>query len=118
MKIESYKDLLIWQKGIELTGLIYDITDKFPGKENYGLVSQMQRAAVSIPSNIAEGFNRQHLKEYRQFCFIALSSCAELETQLIIAHNRQYITESIFNSISEVINHESRMIRKLLKNLK
>jgi four helix bundle protein len=85
MKIKSYKELDVWKKGIEIVDMVYTMTGTFPKEERYGLTTQMQRAAVSIASNIAEGFARQHTKEYQQFCYIALGSCAELETQLIIA---------------------------------
>ncbi len=80
MKVRSYRELDVWKKGIEIVDLVYEITKKFPNEERYGLATQMQRAAVSIPSNIAEGFARQHTKEYQQFCYISLGSCAELET--------------------------------------
>lgn len=83
--VRSYKELKVWQKGIEVVKLIYAITDKFPKSETYGLASQMQRAAVSVPSNIAEGQARQHTKEFRQFLHTSLGSVAELDTQLIVA---------------------------------
>ena len=85
MGIKSYKDLDVWNKGIEIVDLVYDITAKFPKEEKYGLAAHMQKAAISIPSNIAEGHARQHTREYQQFCHIALGSCAELATQLTIA---------------------------------
>ncbi|GAF73329.1 unnamed protein product, partial [marine sediment metagenome] len=78
-KIKNFQDLRIWQKGIEVLKDIYILTKKFPKEELYGLTSQMRRSAVSIPSNIAEGFRRYHNKEYKQFLYIALGSCAELE---------------------------------------
>jgi len=84
-KIRNFKDLKIWQRGVELVKLIYVITNSFSVDEKYGLVSQMRRSAVSIPSNIAEGFMRRHNKEYKQFLYIALGSLAELETQIIIS---------------------------------
>jgi four helix bundle protein len=85
MYLKSYKELKVWQKSIELVKEIYRITNGFPRNEIYGLVIQMRRAAVSIPSNIAEGYSRKNLKEYLQFLRVAYSSSAELETQLIIA---------------------------------
>jgi four helix bundle protein len=85
VKIKSYRDLKIWQHGIALVKLVYTSTEQFPRQELYGLVGQMRRAAVSIPSNVAEGFRRQHNKEYKQFLFISLGSCAELETQITIS---------------------------------
>ena len=79
-KIKNFQDLRIWQIGIEVVKDIYVLTKKFPKEELYGLTSQMRRSAVSIPSNIAEGFRRYHNKEYKQFLYIVLGSCAELET--------------------------------------
>ena len=78
-KIRNFRDLDIWKKGIEIVKDTYRIAGGFPKQEFYGLVSQMQKSAVSIPSNIAEGFNRFHNKEYKQFLYVALGSCAELE---------------------------------------
>lgn len=91
MKVKDYKDLKIWQKGIEIVDVVYKLTDKFPASETYGLKIQMRRASISIPSNIAEGFARKSNKEYKQFLCISLGSCAELDTQLIIANKRGYI---------------------------
>jgi len=85
MKIKDYKDLQIWQKGIEIADKIYSVTEGFPKTELYCLISQMRRASISIPSNIAEGFARHHSREYKQFLYISLGSCAELETQLILS---------------------------------
>lgn len=84
MKINSYKELLVWQKSIELVKEIYKISNSLPQSELYGLVSQMRRASVSIPSNIAEGYKRQDLGSFVQFLSTAEGSSAELETQLII----------------------------------
>ena len=85
MYLKSYKELKVWQRSIDLVKEIYRITDQFPKNETYGLSIQMQRAAVSMPSNIAEGYLRKNLKEYLQFLRISYGSSAELETQLIIA---------------------------------
>lgn len=84
MKTKSFKDLLVWQKGIELVESVYKITAELPVQEKFGLSSQLQRAAVSVPSNIAEGYKRNNLPEYIQFCGIAAGSLAELETQMTI----------------------------------
>jgi four helix bundle protein len=84
-KIETYRDLHIWNLGIELVKDIYKSTESFPKHELYGIVGQMRRSAISIPSNIAEGFKRYHNKEYRQFLYVTLGSCAELETQITIS---------------------------------
>jgi four helix bundle protein len=111
------KDLQIWQKGIEIVDKIYALTDSFPKAELYGLSSQMKKASVSIPSNIAEGFARNHSKEYKQFLSIALGSCAELDTQLIIANRRDYIKKNDLEVLADQINHESRMISSLINKL-
>ena len=84
-EIKSYRDLLIWKKGIELVREIYILTRNFPKLEKFVLIDQIHRAAISIPSNIAEGQTRQYSKEFKQFLYIALGSLAELDTQLIIA---------------------------------
>ncbi len=97
--------------------MVYSATEKFPRHESYGLVSQMRRAATSIPSNIAEGFVRHHTKEYKQFLYVSLGSCAELETQLIISHRRSYINQEILDELTEALNHESRMLVNLINNL-
>jgi len=118
MKVKDYKELKVWQKGIEIVDKIYSITDKFPKEELYGLVSQMRRAAISIPSNISEGFVRHHTNEYKRFLYISLGSCAELDTQLIISNRRNYVTKRDLEEFSEDINHESRMLVSLINKLK
>jgi len=84
-KIKDFRDLNIWKKGTGIVKGAYLITKAFPKNEIYGLTAQIRRSAVSIPSNIAEGFARKHNKEYRHFLYIALGSCAELETQIEIS---------------------------------
>ena len=93
------------------------MTKKFPKEELYGLTSQMRRSAVSIPSNIAEGFRRYHNKEYKQFLYIALGSCAELETQIIIANELDYINETDKTELIEKIKYICRMTVKLINKL-
>jgi len=116
-KIKDFKDLKIWQKSMEIVMDIYNITKTFPREETYGITSQMRRSAVSIPSNIAEGFKRHHNKEYKQFLYIALGSSAELETHLILAENLKYVTKKTAESIYENMDHLSRMITTLRKKL-
>ena len=116
-KIKSYKDLKIWQKGIELVEQIYSISKSFPREEIYGLQSQIRRSVVSIPSNIAEGFARFHNKEYRNFLFIALGSCAELTTQIIIAQRLNYIEKAKTDRIIDQIEQISKMTMNLIKKL-
>ncbi|MCX5698457.1 MAG: four helix bundle protein [Candidatus Omnitrophica bacterium] len=115
MKVRSYKELDVWKKGLDIVDKVYGLTKRFPDEEKYGLVTQMQRSAVSIPSNIAEGFARQHSKEYTQFLYVALGSCAELETHLIISNRRGYITQKELEDLQEEIDRESRMLMNLKK---
>jgi len=116
-KIKSFRDLDVWKKGIEIVKDVYKTVDGFPKQEFYGLSNQMQRCSVSIPSNIAEGFNRFHNKEYKQFLYVALGSCAELETQIEIAVELKYINEQRKIYLLEKLDHESRMLRNLIKKL-
>ena len=117
MSVKDYKDLKVWQKGLDIVDKIYSITDSLPKHELYGLVSQMRRASISIPSNVAEGFARHHTKEYKRFLYVSLGSCAELDTQLIIANRRNYITKKTLEQLSEDINHEARMLSSLINKL-
>ena len=117
MAIRTYRDLDIWKKSIELVKEVYELTKKFPKQETYALVSQMRRAAVSIPSNIAEGFRRLHNKEYKQFLHVSSGSCAELETQLTISKELTYITETDEAGLLERLDHIGRMRSNLIKKL-
>lgn len=91
--IKSYKELIVWQKSIELVKEVFLLTDGFPKSEIYGIISQMRRAAISIPSNIAEGFGRRSIKSSGQFYSIAYGSALELETQMIIARELKLAKE-------------------------
>ncbi|MDO8581201.1 MAG: four helix bundle protein [Candidatus Omnitrophota bacterium] len=115
--MKDYKDLRVWQKGIEITDVIYSMTDQFPKTEIYTLTSQMRRSAISIPSNVAEGFVRRNMKEYRQFLHISLGSCAELETQLIISKKRNYLPIDAFEKLNENLLFEMRMLISLINKL-
>ncbi len=114
--MKNHYDLDVWKKSIKLVKDIYEISKFFPKEEIYGLTSQIRRAAVSIPSNIAEGASRQSNKEFIQFLYIALGSCSEVETQIIIAKELSFIndTKSILNQIKEI----KKMINGLLKYIK
>ena len=116
-KIRTYRDLDIWKVGIQLVKDVYKLTEQFPKQEIYGLVSQMRRAVISLPSNVAEGFRRYHNKEYKQFLYVSLGSCAELETQVTIARELSYISEDKETVLLEKLDHISRMISNLLKKL-
>lgn len=115
--IRAHKDLDVWKKAIDLVTVIYKKTELFPKTEAYGLTSQIRRSAVSIPSNIAEGASRKSKTEFKQFLFIALSSAAELETQLIISRNLSYIKENEIGNLIEELNSISRMIQGLIKSI-
>lgn len=106
-RITSYRDLIVWQKSIYLVKQIYILTEQLPREEQFGIISQMRRAAVSIPSNIAEGHERNNRKEYAHFLGIAKGSAAELETQLII-------TGDIFDVATEALLEDLLEIRKML----
>lgn len=116
-RAKTYRDLDIWKISMELVKSIYTATDKFPHQETYGLVSQMRRAAISIPSNVAEGFRRYHNKEFRQFLYISLGSCAELETQATIARKLGYLITDLELQLLEKLDHICRMISNLIKKL-
>lgn len=102
---------------MEIVEGIYTTTQKFPSFELYGLTAQMRRAAVSIPSNIAEGFARKHNKEYKQFLYVVLGSSAELETQIEISGRLRLLEQKEQNALLEKIDHVNRMTMNLIKCL-
>ncbi len=112
-KIKSYRNLLIWQKGIGLVKEIYLLTGQFPSEERFGLSSQMRRAAVSVPSNIAEGQARKSTAEFIQFLSIAQGSLAELETQLIISNELEYCEAEQINGSIDLIHQLQKMVYAL-----
>jgi len=113
-----FKDLKIWQKGVDLTDGIYTVTEKFPRDQQYVLSNQMQRSALSIPSNIAEGNVRKSTKEFERFLNIANGSCAELLTQLVVAKRRSYISEESYIKLEAAAEEISRMILGLIGSLR
>lgn len=115
--VNSYKDLIVWQKSIDLVLEIYKLTNKFPKSETYGLVSQMRRSAVSIPSNIAEGRGRSTRKDYRNFLVIAYGSGAELETQIIISKKLSFGIID-FSKADNLLEETMKMLNKFLSVLK
>ena len=114
-KIASYKDLLVWQKAITIVKETYLLSKTLPEDEKFGLISQMRRCSVSIASNIAEGWGRNSTKSYIQFLRIARGSLMELETQLIICKELDYIENDNFNKINNLIVEESKMLNALIK---
>jgi four helix bundle protein len=115
--VRTHKDLNVWSKSIDFVTELYMITSLFPKSELYGLTSQIRRAAVSIPSNIAEGATRNHKTEFKQFLYIALSSAAEVDTQLIIARNLKFIEKEKLDSLQEKLSSISKMIQGLIKSI-
>jgi len=116
-KIESFQDLKIWQRSIKLVEQVYKITKAFPNDERFGLIPQIRRSAISIPSNIAEGFGRWGNKEYRHFLYISIGSCAELATQLVISFNLGYINENEKNALVDETDQISKMTTGLIKKI-
>ncbi len=115
--IRSFHDLRIWSLGIEIVKETYQLTKKFPNEEKFGLTNQMRRAAVSIPSNIAEGHIRAHTKEFLQFLRIALGSCAELHTQAIIAKELNFFVVDELKNYLKKLDDEGKQIRGLIQKL-
>jgi four helix bundle protein len=116
-KSRSFHDLIIWQMSVQLAKEIYILTSKFPGKEVYGLSDQLRRAAVSVPSNIAEGQARHQPGDFRRFLGIALGSLAELETQLILAKEFGYIEASDLTPLENTITDIRKKTYALIKTL-
>jgi four helix bundle protein len=117
MTIKSYRDLEVWQKAMDLIVECYEITKNFPKTESFGLRTQLQRSAVSIAANIAEGHARQHTKEFIQGLSIAYASLAELETHILIAERLKYINSSHSMSLLEKTAELGRMLNGLRKSL-
>jgi len=115
--MQSYKELIVWQRSTELVVEVYKLTQKFPKEEMFGLISQMRRAAVSIPSNIAEGYARKHTAEYTQFLRIAFGSGAELETQLILSEKLRFVSRAEVTKSTTLLNETMRMLNKLISTL-
>ena len=118
MAIESYRDLDVWKNGIRLTLSVYRLTTAFPKQEQYGLVSQLRRCSVSIPSNIAEGHARLSTREYLRHVSIALGSLAEMETQLIIAKELEYASKPEIEELLGAADQLGKQLRNLTKSLR
>lgn len=117
-KILSYRDLTVWQRAMDLTDLVYDVTKKFPKDERFALTSQLQRSAVSVSSNIAEGHGREHLREYLHHLSIANGSLMELETQIAIALRRGYLENSEAQRCFDLSGDVGRLLAGLVRALK
>lgn len=114
----SHKDLIVWQKSIELADIVLVATDNFPNAQRFSLTKQLQNCIVSVPSNIAEGSARGTKKEFIHFLHIARGSLAEADTQLIIANRRGYITSKKYDDINMLATQVGRMLTKLIQTLK
>lgn len=117
-EIKTYRDLIVWQKAIAFITNIYKVTAEFPKEEMYGLNSQMRRAAISIPSNIAEGFGRKSTGDYKRFLNISMASLFEVQTQLEITLNLKYIDQNTFDENFETSREIERMLSSLIRKLK
>lgn len=118
MPQNSYKDLIAWQKAMELVDMIYDITERFPSSEQFGLVSQLRRAAVSVPSNIAEGKAHYSNRDFVRFLRHARGSLAEIETQVLIAQRRKFLPDSEMPKLSRHLDELGRILSGLINSLK
>lgn len=114
--VKSYRDLDIWDNGMRLAELIYDVTKQFPDSEKYGLVSQLRRASISVPSNIAEGFMRRSTKEYIQFLYISLGSIGEIDTQFELARRFGFAKEN--KQLLDLITTLRKQLYALIRSLK
>lgn len=116
--IQSFRDLAVWQRSMELTLLVYRLTGDFPKEEMFGLTNQMRRAAVSIPSNIAEGHGRMNSREFRRFLLIARGSTCELQTQLELSRSLAFGDDQLLDSVAALSREVGRMLYGMLASLK
>jgi len=116
--IKSFRDLQVWQEGHQLVLLIYQITKEFPKEERYCLIDQMRRAAISITSNVAEGFSRQGFKEKLQFYYMALGSITELQNQLLIAKDLKYLNQTEYNKIAKQVISVHKLLNSFVSKTK
>lgn len=116
--IKSYKELIVWQKSILLVKEVFILTDRFPASEKFGITSQMRRSAVSIPSNIAEGFGRRSIRYSSQFYSIAYGSALELETQIIISKDLQLAPKDLFKNSEDLLLEVCKMLNTMTGRIK
>ena len=115
--LKNFKELNVWEKAYKLCLEIYKTTKNFPNEEKYGLSSQMRRAAISVPSNIAEGYGRKTIPDYVRCLYIAYGSTCELETQTLLSGDLNYLNEADQSSLLEKIKEVERMLKALIKSL-
>jgi len=114
---KGFQGLKAWQKAYDLALHIYMLTKRFPKEETYGLISQLRRAMVSVSANIAEGYERQHRKEYLQFLFIAKGSLGETETYLLLARDLGYMTQMEYSIADDKRQEAAKLLKGLIKSL-
>lgn len=117
MPIQSYRDLTVWQKAMQLTDSVLDLSESFPSKQRYILCSQLERAAISVPSNIAEGRSRHSKKDFSFHLSVARGSLAEVETLLMIAHRRRYCSDTALNKLLKLSEEVTKMLHTLKSKL-
>jgi len=115
--MKNFKELIIWKKGIELVKAVYVLSKNFPSEEKFGMISQLTRAAVSIPANIAEGSSRNSEKDYARFMQIALGSAFEVQTYLVLAKEMNWITHEKIQAIELLLEEEIKMIHSFIRKL-
>ena len=116
-EIKSFRDLIAWQKAIEMVDTAYKLTREFPREELFGLRSQMRRSAVSVPSNIAEGYGRRRLAEYLRFLDIARGSLCELQTQCIISHRQGFLDCREVELLEDIMDQVGKLLYRLTESL-
>ena len=117
-KVGNYKDLIAWQKGMDLVEVVYRVSRSFPADERFGLVSQIRRAAISVPSNIAEGCGRKSEKEFARFLSIAAGSTSEAEYQILLARDLGYLDHDAYDHLNQLVNEVKKMLNALIQKLK
>ena len=115
--MKSYRDLIVWQKSMDVETLIYKLVKQFPDDEKFGLISQIKRSSVSVPSNIAEGYGRNYTKDYIRFLNIARGSLYEMQTQLQVALNLDFIVEEDLNEINSLSVEVEKMLNSLINKI-
>ena len=116
--IKSYRDLIVWQKAIDLTVALYQLCQRFPASERFGLIAQLQRAGVAIPANLAEGHERGSRGDFRRFVLMARGSLAEVETHLEVSNRLGYVSRPALGPIYELTAHIGRMLTVLVRRLR
>ena len=116
--MQTYRDLLVWQKSMDLVTQVYQVTRSFPKEETYSVIDQIRRCAISVPSNMAEGYGRQTTKDYIRHMQISRGSLYELQTQIEICYNINYLSKGDFDKIYELCREIERMLNSLIKKLK